>query len=103
MTTTTKAPMIDQGFADKGVRHRPRQTHCKRGHERTPENLTRGGDCAVCRRAWYQAKNAERRAERAHDRAVAHIRHAHTVAGLQSFLRRREERGVPAGGWQVAE
>lgn len=40
---------------------RPRPTHCKRGHEFTPENTridSRGGQvCRTCKRLWWRNKN----------------------------------------------
>ena len=34
----------------------PKQTHCKRGHERTPENLYTSGRCKVCQKAMAAKK-----------------------------------------------
>ena len=31
---------------------RRRKTHCKRGHARTPENLTNGGACKLCAKSY---------------------------------------------------
>lgn len=42
-----------------------RKTHCKRGHEYTPENTvkaTNGRWCRECRKAWARADAAKRRA-----------------------------------------
>jgi len=35
--------------------NRMKQTHCKRGHEKTPENTSRAGSCKTCMRQWRQA------------------------------------------------
>jgi hypothetical protein len=45
------------GFADD----KPAQTHCLRGHLRTPENVLKTGECAVCHRDRARARMAERR------------------------------------------
>lgn len=39
-----------------------KKTHCPRGHERTPSNLTENGSCRMCGRLW-QVEHPERRKE----------------------------------------
>src|SRR5271166_5192643 len=33
---------------------RPRKTHCKRGHERISENISKGRQCKLCMKLWRQ-------------------------------------------------
>jgi hypothetical protein len=61
-----------------------RKTHCKRGHERTPENLLTDGHCKICRalperKAWQKTYDA--RPERMAARRVYIYAYRTTPAG----------------------
>lgn len=49
----------------RGTRVGTRATHCRNGHERTPENTRLKVDgsvtCRVCQRTWHRRRSAERR------------------------------------------
>ena len=75
-----------------------RKTHCKRGHERTPDNIERSnGGCIQCSRA---RKRQERAAKPKRERDQ--ITHANNLAGLTHYIQRRRNRGIPTEGPKVA-
>lgn len=41
----------------------PKKSHCKRGHPRTPDNVSNEGECLTCRREHNRARNSRRRQE----------------------------------------
>jgi len=69
MTQNEHARVHKLGFL--GAEARRNQTHCRRGHPFTPDNLYDIGDgrrhCRICKAAWTQKykakKNAARRAK----------------------------------------
>lgn len=94
-------------FIDKGVRqqHRKRRTHCKQGHELTGWNRMENnkGRCRTCHNATETERKRRKRKEGAAAAAYGAERVAYNTRGLCSFIARRRARGVPEGGWQVAE
>lgn len=53
-----------------------RKTHCKRGHEFTPENTvksTNGRWCRECKRAWHREYNRRKRQETATEQTLGTV------------------------------
>lgn len=64
-------------------------TYCKRGHERTPENVTRDRACRTCRSAAEAAKRARTYTPKTPADAA---RHACNVRGVIHYIERRRQR-----------
>jgi hypothetical protein len=58
-----RAHLQDTGLCGACYRaNREKKTHCVRGHERTPDNLNRWGQCCECKRARERKRYRRRRA-----------------------------------------
>lgn len=54
-TDNVEIKTIGENFSESYIKHPwrerfPQKSHCVHGHERTPENLTKGGRCLTCKR-----------------------------------------------------
>ena len=59
--TTSRERMTIRGNTKPPRKARPKATHCKRGHERTEDNVCKDGSCRICRLERERAAKQARR------------------------------------------
>jgi hypothetical protein len=92
--------------ADMSARRLRRQTHCKKGHEKTPENtyvrVAPDGyqrfKCRICLNAEVKQSRHRRQAERDDSFVLQHLFTAETVARFHSHVAKQGECWIWTGG-----